>query len=75
MTKKLKVWMMVISAACFASGTVALVPACRSAQAQDAPTQTVTAAEALTIALLQEVVRQLIELNHNVGRLPAPMDQ
>jgi hypothetical protein len=73
-TKKLKVWMVVISMVCFASGTVALLPACRSARAQDAPTQTLTAAESLTAALLQEIVAQLVELNRNVGRLPATAD-
>jgi Na+-transporting NADH:ubiquinone oxidoreductase subunit NqrC len=72
-TKNLKVWLTVISTVILASGMVGLGPRGRSARAQDAPAQSLTAAEALTITLLQQIVSQLVELNHSVGRLPAPM--
>jgi hypothetical protein len=51
-TEKLKVWMLVITAVCFTSATVALVLVC-------------------TVAPLRAIAAQLVELNHNVERLPA----
>lgn len=70
MTKKLKIWMVVLSVASFVCGGAAFMPALHPLRAQDTPQ--LTQAEALTIELLRSILGELVELNHNIERLPAP---
>ena len=71
MTKKLKIWMVGLGVASFVCGGAAFMPA-HALRAQDAPQQPLTQAEALTIELLHSILGELVELNHNIERLPAP---
>ena len=73
MTKTYKIWTVVLGAILLVGGAALLAPTAGSrVRAQDAPAQTLTQAELLTVTLLQQIVAQLVELNHNVERLPAP---
>ena len=72
MTQKRKLWIVVIAAVAFGCSAEVFSDARGAARAQDSPQQTLTTAEAETNALLASILAQLIEINRNIQRLPAP---